>query len=196
MPTGYTAELIDKGQDFRTFTLTCARAFGACIMQRDDPMNEPPKKQEPTDWHVKRLAEAKDKIARLKAMSAEESRAHGEHLRQESVQSAEGHLAKNQAQNERLDDMAVQVRAWLPPSEDHEPLKAFMLQQIDVSRNSDYARKALEDAKAKTPEAYFVEAVSEAVRSVSYHTEENQKEIERADSRNRWIEQLYESLPS
>jgi hypothetical protein len=196
MPTGYTAELIDKGQDFRTFALTCARAFGACIMQREDPMNEPPKKQEPTDWHVKRLAEAKDKLARLKAMSAEESRAHGEQLRQEAVQSAEGYLAKNQAENERLDGMAVQVRAWLPPSEDHEPLKAFMLQQIDVSRNGDYARKSLEDAKAKTPEAYFVEAVSEAVRSVSYHTEENAKEIERAESRNRWIERLYESLPS
>jgi hypothetical protein len=47
MPTGYTA-MIEEREDvtFREFALTCARAFGACIMQRDNSLAEPPKPRE------------------------------------------------------------------------------------------------------------------------------------------------------
>lgn len=76
MPTGYTAGVEDGTvTTLREYALTCARGMGACIMQRDDPMNEPPKKQEPTDYHVKWLAEAKEKLVQLAAMSNEEIKA-------------------------------------------------------------------------------------------------------------------------
>ena len=48
MPTGYTAIIEDKpGLTLREFALRCARGMGACIMQRDDNMDEPPKAPEP-----------------------------------------------------------------------------------------------------------------------------------------------------
>ncbi len=197
MPTGYTATLVEKGQDFRTFVLTCARAFGACVMQREDPMDEPPKRQEPSDYYAKALAEAKQKVEELKAMSPDQAAAHGTALRDQKIARATEYLAKNNAENERLDDMAAQVRAWAPPSDDHKEMKTFMLDQIRISRNDlSYSAKRLAEAKEKSSNAYFVEALSAAVSSVSYYERELAKEIERASSRNEWIDQLYNSLPS
>ena len=43
MPTGYTAELIEKGMEFNDFVLTCARAFGACIELRDRKLAPAPR---------------------------------------------------------------------------------------------------------------------------------------------------------
>ena len=58
MPTGYTADIYE-GNDvsFRDFALKCARAFGACIEQRDDDANDKPKLIEKTkdNYHIKRL---------------------------------------------------------------------------------------------------------------------------------------------
>lgn len=197
MPTGYTAELMEKGQDFRTFALTCARAFGACIMQREDPMKEPPKKQDASDYHTKAVKEAQERLAALKAMSAEDQLTEGRRLRTEAVHSAGKYHAKGLEENARLDAMTAQVRAWEPPSSDHKELKSFMLQQIETSRNDlSYSTGRIREASEKTPEAYFVEAVSMAVRNVAYHVKEQEKENERNAGRNEWIDRLYESLPS
>lgn len=197
MPTGYTAELMDKGQDFRTFVLTCARAFGACIMQRDDPMQDEPKKQEPSDYHTKALAVAQERLRTLKAMSLEQQRAKGLAMRSEAVESAKASLLRDRIQNDRLDEMASQVRAWEPPTDEHKGLKDFMLDQIKISRHDiAWGEKYVREAEDKTPDAYFVEAVSSAVRDLDYHAREHGKEVERTNGRNDWIERLYESLPS
>ena len=197
MPTGYTAKLVDKGQDFREFVLTCARGMGACIMQRDDPMDEPPKRTEPSDYHTKAIAEAQATMARLKGMPFEDRNEYGAHLRREAVRRAQKYLAENQAQNERLDAMAAQVRAWRPPTDDHAGLKDFMLEQISISKNDPkYPERSLVEAEAKSPDAYFVEAISKAARDLTYHAEQHAKEVERTAGRNDWIDKLYESLPN
>lgn len=44
MPTGYTAIIEERADlSFRDFALRCARGMCACVMQRDDPMDELPK---------------------------------------------------------------------------------------------------------------------------------------------------------
>jgi hypothetical protein len=51
MPTGYTAP-VQSGEivELEDFILLCARAFGACVMQRDEPMKSLPKIEE---WQKK-----------------------------------------------------------------------------------------------------------------------------------------------
>ena len=66
MPTGYTAKLMEQGQTFPEFIMSCARAFGALIMMRDDPANAPiPEKFEPSDYHVRALKKAYVEQTRL-----------------------------------------------------------------------------------------------------------------------------------
>jgi len=89
MPTGYTAKLMESGQTFQDFVMQCARAFGACVMMRDDPMDAPiPERFEPSDYNVKRLAEAKAELVKLQAMTNDEKIAFGESKKAESIASS------------------------------------------------------------------------------------------------------------
>lgn len=197
MPTGYTATLVEKGQDFRSFVLTCARGMGACIMQRDDPLDEPPKHATESDYYTKAIAKAKADLALFQAMNPDQQIEYGTQARQEAIKHGYEWLAKEQAQNARLDEMAEQVRAWEPPTDDHVGLKDFMLEQIKISRqDTGYIERSIKEAEAKSAQTFFVEALSKAVRDVAYYTVELQKEAERNKGRNDWIDRLYESLPS
>ena len=56
MPTGYTIDIYNgKKVTFKDFALNCARAFGACVMQRDDPADEKPKIMPEESYHTKAL---------------------------------------------------------------------------------------------------------------------------------------------
>lgn len=195
MPTGYTAKLMDKGQDFREFVLTCARGMGACIMQRDDPMDEPPKKQKPSDYHIKALAEAKRLIADIQKMKPAARLAYGEKLKQEAVDSAKKGHAKELAEEARLQEMRKLVSAWTPPTTDHNGLKDFMLDQLRISSHGDWMAKYVAEYEAKDAESYVIEKLSKAARDIEYHNEEYGKEVNRTNERNKWIDQLYSSLP-
>jgi hypothetical protein len=196
MPTGYTAKLMESGQTFPEFIMGCARAFGALIEMRDSPNDAPiPDKFEPSNYNAKRLIEAREELAKLKAMSTEERADFGEAAKAEDIERSRGYLEKALTENSRLEDMAAQVRAWTPPTKDHQGLKDFMLQQIEVSKNGvDYSEKSLAEAQAKPATAYYVEAVSGAARNIKYHTEGNEKEVERSNSRTEWVQQLRASI--
>lgn len=196
MPTGYTAKLMKSGQAFPEFIMGCARAFGALIEMRDSPNDAPiPDKFEPSDYNAKRLIEAREELAKLKAMSAEERAAFGESAKAGDIERSREYIEEALAENSRLEDMAAQVRAWTPPTKDHQGLKNFMLQQIDVSKNDvDYLERFMAEEQAKPVTAYYVEAVSSAARDMKYHAEENAKEVERTNSRTEWVQQLRASI--
>ena len=195
MPTGYTAQLMESGQDFRSFVLMCARGMGSCIMQRDDPMADPPKKQEPSDFYAKAVAKAQIELARLNAMTTKPQFIYGAELRQKAIDRASESLAKANAENARLGAMVDLVMAWEPPSKDHAGLKEFMLDQIRISRHDDWNNKYLIEATAKSALKFFEQAKRDAIRDIDYYSKEGQKEIDRVNARNKWIDQLYESLP-
>ncbi len=194
MPTGYTATLMEKGQTFQEFIMGCARAFGALIAMRDSPNDAPiPDKFEPSDYHAKRLIESREKLAKLKAMTDAEKESFGHTEKDADIERIEQWLEKARAQNKRLENMAAQVQAWNPPTNDHRELKDFMLQQISISKNTlDYT--SLAAATEKPAIAYYVSAISEAAQSIKYHTEENSKEIEHINGRTEWVRQLRESI--
>ena len=195
MPTGYTAKLMGKGQDFREFVLTCARGMGACVTQRDDPMDEPPKKQKPSDYHVKALAEARKLIADIQKMKPAARLVYGEKLKAAVVKGAKESQAKSLAEEKRLLEMTARVKAWTPPTNDHRGLKDFMLDQLRISSNGDYMTKYVAKYEAKDAESYVIEKLSKAVRDIEYHEAEHAEELERVNARNQWIDQLYRSLP-
>lgn len=196
MPTGYTAKLMDKGQDFRSFVLTCARGMGACIMQRDDPMDEPPKKQEPSAYNSKALQAAITELARLRGMDRDAQYTLACERRNAAVNSRAESLQRAKDENKRLDDAMAQVVAWTPPTPDHAGLKAFMVEQITISRNSlGYQENDLKEITGKPVMKFYEEAIEGAEHDIEYHRKELAKEQERTNGRNEWIEQLYKSLP-
>ena len=75
MPTGYTADVADgKITEFTEYALQCARAFGACIMLRDDPVSSEIPEFEPSDYSAKELAEAEKDLSQFLAMNESQRR--------------------------------------------------------------------------------------------------------------------------
>lgn len=196
MPTGYTAKLMESGQPFQEFVMQCARAFGACVMMRDDPMDTPiPERFAPSDYNLNRIAEAKSKLDMLKGMNSDDRIAFGEARKAESLTRDEKYLEKEIEQNNRLEEMEARVNKWTPPTPDHAELKAFMLQQISISKNSlDYTRHSIAETREKSPLSFYDEAVASAERDIDYNTKGHAEEVDRANSRTGWVVRLRESI--
>lgn len=197
MPTGYTAKIAD-GQSFEDFVLGCARAFGACIMQRDDPMEDKPAKQEASTYHTERLLIAKQNELEFRAMSEADRIDYGEQCKEEEIFRINERIEKNIALADKYTSMFMKVLDWIPPSSDHVELKQFMLKQLQESKDfdckNDYNYRELEKAKSMTPMDFYNKMMDSIAWNISYHSENAIKELERVNGRNKWIEQLYESL--
>lgn len=196
MPTGYTAKLMENGQEFPEFVMGCARAFGALIMMRDDSSDATiPDKFEPSDYHIKKITESREALKALQIMNGSEQLIFGEEKKTDEIKRNEEWLANEISQNERLFAMENQVDSWEPPTVDHQGLKDFMLQQIKISKNDcSYIQKSLKESQEKPFLTYYMEALAKAKRDVEYHAVENVKELERNSTRNEWIQRLRSSI--
>lgn len=196
MPTGYTAKLMEQGEEFDKFVLRCARAFGALIMMRDDPMDSPiPEEFTSNDWYAKRVEEKSKELSRLRAMTSAERIAYGKKVLSDKKDQLEEMEARENIENERLIAMRDKVLAWALPSPDHEGLKKFMIEQLTMSvHDTKYIQGELEKLATTTPLQLYLDAVAEAERQIEYSNEEHKKELEWTAGRNRWIKELRASL--
>jgi hypothetical protein len=195
--TGYVHTMLDKGQTFEEYAFSCARAFGALIMMRDDPMDATiPDEFKPSDYHDKAVATAKKELARLRAMTTAEMEAYGQKQKSERLDSLIASKREQDAEIAKCNAMLIDVYAWTPPTTDHEGLKRFMVEQIQKSirYGSDYYDREMSAVSAKTPEEFHLEAIMSETRNVEYHTVERSKEIDRAAERTKWVKDLRESL--
>ena len=96
----------------------------------------------------------------------------------------------------KYNDMLHMVRTWLPPSEEHNNLKEFMIEQIEQSIDFDvnleyYMQHSVE---LKSPEQYFIDELSRLKRDVEYHQKGWDDEVRRTQERNDWNQSVFKSL--
>ena len=194
MPTGYTAAIAD-GIDFNTFAWRCARGMGALIMMRDEPADAPiPERFEPSDYHAKKIEEARATLAKLEAMTKEEAEQAAELDYSVKVQNRDNSIWKAHELRRKYEAMLAQVKAWVPPTPDHEGFKQFMAEQIIQSISFDCDTSYLKPIQKLSPMEWLASSQAEAMRDISYHEAEHIKEVERADGRSAWVAKLRESL--
>lgn len=194
MPTGYTQPIQDGKLSFKDFALTCARAFGACVAQRDDPSNELPKKQEYSQYHSEELAKAlKERDVLLQMSDADADKE-----AQSAFKSEVAYFNEREAERNRIADnyktMLDEVRRWTPPTEEHLELKLFMEQQIIDSIKFDTGSSWMEAPVAKSGKEWKEEQLKSLDWSIDYHEKNWAEEKQRVDERNQWIADLYDSL--
>ena len=201
MPTGYTAAIGDKEDyRFREFALHCARNFGACIMQRDDPSSELPDPDEkPSNYHAEAFDKAHADLALFRSMSIEEAVL----AQREEMNWFRSHMKESQQKSaelrKRYEAMLVHVEAWQPPTTDHQGMKAFMRQQITESikwdcHDGSYYRDEIAALDIPT-EKWLRAKITKARSDMAHHAEEHAKEEARVEGRNQWKRQLIASLP-
>lgn len=195
MPTGYTAGVQDGTiTTFPEFAMQCARAFGALVTMRDEPLDaEIPEQFEPrTRFYDERIAQARVDLKRLKAMDARERAQAAAAAWNEHVLSVEEWNARCQQTRARYEHMLAQARAWQPPTSNHSELKEFMIQQLEQSIDVDCDERHV--GECPRPAMWWLDQVTKAKRDIAYYTEEREKEIQRARERTAWLRHLRASL--
>lgn len=88
MPTGYTQDLADgKDVTFEQFAMKCARAFGALIEMRDEPMDaEIPKKFTTPPYYSERLERARARVTEVNSWTQQQAAAEADKAHAEAVE--------------------------------------------------------------------------------------------------------------
>jgi hypothetical protein len=196
MPTGYT-DAISKGISFEEFVINCARAFGACVTMRDDPMDKPiPEKFEPSDYHKKALVQEKRNLSKLNKMTEQQADSVAKHEYDTERKRIADSITKNNDLMEKYNNMLQQVNAWMPPTPEHFELKKFMVDQITQSIDFDGMGKYYNEHPPKllTGKEWLATRKADTLRSIDYHTREYAKEVEVCEGRSAWVRALRDSL--
>lgn len=200
MPTGYTAGIYNgTTTDFPTFAMECARAFGALIMLRDEPIGAPiPEALAPsTQFYDEQIAIATVELARLNALSAEECEAEAQRAFDAEVERQNERLRSYDDLRARYKAMLAEVQLWTPPSRDHAEMKQFMRDQLTQSIDFDCPADPLryyDKPERLTGEAWKAKQVAEATRRIETNAKRRAEEVERTEGRNLWLTQLRQSL--
>lgn len=196
MPTGYT-DAIKDGISFRMFAMNCARAFGACVMLRDESGGgeKIPEAFKPSDYSARRLRETREHIAEIEAMNdAACDKAAAKEWKDESDR-REQRIREKTALRLKYEAMLAEAHAWTPPTPDHVELRNFMISQIAQSIDFDCGISQYDKPPPKLSGAEWrAERLAQLYKDIAYYERENAAEIERTNQRNEWISALRESL--
>lgn len=207
MPTGYTAKLYEgEEQSFNEFVLECSRAFGAMISLRDDPRAEIPTELEVDSFYFTQVEKAQKELEQLQNASDAELMVQAKSERQYSLSSQYENAVRKEAARQGYTEMLAKVKAWVPPTEEHVNLKAFMVEQLESSLQSDCRGEAvdLEELRSLVNrpvedsdidiEKFRAEGLNIAERRLTYAAEHLADQQNSVADKNRWIKALRNSL--
>lgn len=196
MATGYTAPVQSGEVDtLEAFALRCARAFGALVMMRDDPMDAPiPERIDfDTSFHDKELAAAEARLAELATMSPHERERAADLAHSAELDRWERRVSADELTHHRYSTMLAKVEAWAVP-DDLAKLRSFMIEQLVSSMEFDCAFLNDPPPKPLAADEWHAAEVTKATWSRDYHTEQRAKAAARAADATRWLDQLRASV--
>jgi hypothetical protein len=204
MPTGYTAGIIDgEITTFEQFATQCTRAFGATIHMRDNPLDSPYEPRTPSEHYVNSLQSQREKLEETKTMTDEAIVQDFETLLKDNLEYHEKGLEKDHANFEKLNSILESSKSWVPPTEEHEGLRNFMIEQIESTIKADgdlsyHINKILQIKQEMKdgidPKVYREERIKEIEDRITYYEGEIQKELERCKRSNDWMDKFFESI--
>jgi hypothetical protein len=196
MPTGYTQILNDKPDTtFQEFALRCARAMGALVMMRDEPLDAPiPDDVSPVStYYTEALQGARADYERYRAMRIDEAERLSVEEYEQAIVRHSSAVAENEAQRERYEAMLAQVRAWEPPTSDHQGFKDYMVKQLEESIQFDCGYTLPAPVQLE-PQAWLQGKIAKAIRDIEYNEQYLREDEQRSRERNAWVKALRESL--
>jgi len=196
MPTGYTSFLADDLEaTLADFAWRCARAMGACIAQRDEPTDKPPRLTTPSDSYSDGVASKEQELAEVTAMTASEAELASQKEYSKRIADNAKAVLKREKLRSTYERLLAEVRSWEPPTADHQGLKEFMEEQlvssIEFDCDTEYYRRPIEKLDGKTWKAQRAASLRyELDRMVHLRDDDT----ERTQKRNAWIKALANSL--
>lgn len=202
MPTGYTSYIQDgditTGKDFLKL---CLRNFGIAINMRDEPLSKPvPTQFEPNPYYKNDYEKTVETRNKYRQMTFEEAKKELIDKHKKDIESAKKSLDEFIAEDERYMKVRDEIEKWIPPTSEHENVKKFALNQIDISLNTDmreYCNKELNkdlDISDEAVHLYMNEINEFYENSVARAYKDWQEELKRTADKNMWMKQFLDSL--
>ena len=194
MPTGYTESITRNPEfTFRQYLLGCARAFGAAVQQRDEPVSAPLRLPELSDYYLRKFESASAELADLDAKSDEDLLVEMKKVNQASLDDHQRTVAEMAHSKARYEAFLAQALTWTPPTEEHQNLKQFMLSQIKESMDFDL-HTPREPYLYEFVQGFRAEMRGVAVQSLAFAEHQWAKDQATHASRCKWIQALHDSL--
>lgn len=203
MPTGYTA-YIEDGEitTGKEFLRLCTRAFGIAIDVKDEPLSTPtPSSFEPSPFYKESYDRASKKLEEVNKMTFDEAKIQMRADYEKRISDYKAYAEQEAAMNEKYVKVRKEVEEWIPPTSEHEGLKKFALEQIDMSMTKqkyidEYLEKSKEefDDSDEAVQNYINDIVDYYQRDIERSYKSWQEELERTRSKNEWMTKFLESL--
>lgn len=202
MPTGYTAYIKDgditTGKDFLKL---CLRNFGIAINMRDEPLSKPvPTQFEPNPYYKKDYEKTVEVRNKYRQMTFDEAKKELIDKHKKDMKSAKKSLDEFIAEDERYMKIRDEIEKWIPPTSEHENVKKFALNQIDISLNTDireyYNKELSKDLDVSDEAVYsYMNDINEFYEDdVARAYKRWQEELKRTADKNMWMKQFLDSL--
>lgn len=203
MPTGYTA-YIEDGEitTGKEFLKLCTRAFGIAIDVKDEPLSTPtPSSFEPSPFYKESYDRALKKLEEVNKMTFDEAKIQMRADYEKRISDYKAYAERETAMNEKYAKVRKEVEEWIPPTGEHEGLKKFALEQIDMCvTKQEYIDEYLEKSKEEFDDSdeavqnYINDIVDYYQRDAERSYKSWQEELERTRSKNEWMTKFLESL--
>lgn len=183
MPTGYTAGVQDgELQTAKDYLMTCAGG----TWRFDTPI--PDKIPLDTSYYDDKIAKTEQELLiMLKDPISLYTQAKKEH---DEYQRAS--LESQKLTQQRYENMLQQVQEWEPPTEDHQELKKFALNQLEQALKFDCYKEEIEPFSEY--EEWLEKHNIQLLRDMVYCYDQKQQEIDRVNKRQKWLDNLRNSL--
>ena len=203
MPTGYTAHIEDgEITTGKEFLRLCTRAFGIAIDVKDKPLSTPtPSSFEPSPFYKESYDRALKKLEEASKITFDEAKIQMRADYEKRISDYKAYAERETAMNKKYAKVRKEVEEWIPPTEEHEGIKKFALEQIDMSMTKqkyidEYLEKSKEefDDSDEAVQNYINDIVDYYQRDIERSYKSWQEELERTRSKNEWMTKFLESL--
>lgn len=200
MPTGYTAPIYEGEENFTftKFAMRCARNFDALIEMRGEPLDAEidfDKCFQPSDYYKKALERVEKEYQEFldNPPTVEElGKKYDEKVNNDFEKFLEQRKRK-EALRERYAAMLEQVKAWKPPTEEHNNLKEFMISQLQESMDYDCVVYSPYTDDREEYINYYM-SPDPFLKEIAYYKERYEKEVELCNNRKQWVIKLIQSF--
>lgn len=202
MPTGYTSYIKDgKITSGKEFLKLCTRAFGIAVDLKDESLDVPtPNHFEPHPYYEKAYKDSLVSREKAYSMTLEEVKEDIISKYNDNKGMAEKILEKYKDEDKKYLKVRKEVEKWIPPTPEHENLKKFCLEQIDMSLNTSLYEWCEEDINKEldtsddTVRKYIDNLKDYADEKLKRAYKNWQEELRRVEEKNLWMKQFLDSL--
>jgi hypothetical protein len=165
-------------------------------MLRDEPVTDEIPEFESSDHNKKCLEDAERQLAEFNTMSEADKLAMFERESVSRIKSAKEGIERKQQQLDRYKSMLEKAKAFKAPTKAHAEYAKFLVQQLEESIRFDCGGDFYEKQLEEQPEFddWCDSKLESLLHDIKYHRKAMREEIQRTETRNKWVRDLKASL--